>query len=92
MICRWSAAALGRSQHQLLGRHLVAGPEADVPDSAERRNVLILLADGLSAAFDLDHAGPLGQLLRRYLPALVGEQRVQQADRDRGRGPEPGAC
>ena len=83
--------ALGRGRAQLFGHHLIAGPEADVADPAERGNVLILLADGLSAALDLDRACPLGKLFRRHLPSLVGEQRVQQADGHRGRGPETGA-
>ena len=77
--------AVSGGQTDFLGDHLIAGPEADVPDPAERGNVLILLADGLPAALDLDRAGPLGKFLGRDLPSLVGEQGVQQAHGHGGR-------
>ena len=88
--CRSRRSAAESSS--LLGHHLIAGPEADIPDSAEGGNVLILLADGLSAAIDLDRARPVGQFFRRHLPPAVREQRVQQADRHRGRGAKTGAA
>ena len=83
-------AHLGR-ERELVDDHAIAGAEADVADPAEGGRVLVLLADRLPAAVDLDRARPVGQLLGRHLPALVGEQRVQQPDGHRGRGAETGA-
>ena len=83
--------AAGRRQFQLLGHYLIARTEADVTNSAVGGNVLILLANGLSAAVDLDRASAIGQFLRRYLPSAVREKRVQQADCHRGGGAEAGA-
>ena len=83
--------ARGRREHQFAGHHLIARPEADVADPAQCGNVLILLPDGLSAAFDLDRACLLGEFLRRHLSPLIRRQCVQQADGYRGRGSETGA-
>ena len=84
--------AYGGGQLQLFGHHLIAGPEADVPDAAVGGDVLILLADGLPAAVDLDRAGTIGQFFRRHLPPAVREQGMQQADRHRGGGSETGTA
>src|SRR5215469_2445798 len=81
---------VSRGEPHLAGYHLIAGPEADVADPAECGNVLILLADGLSAAFDLDRASSLGKFFRRHLLPPVREQGVQQPDGDRGRGAKTG--
>ena len=70
MICCWRARRSLGGELQLLGDHLFAGSEADVTDAAERGDVLVLLADGLPAALDLDRAGALGELFRRHLPPL----------------------
>ena len=92
MICCWSARRWAAVEPHLLGDHLLAGPEPDVTDPAECGDVLVLLADRLSAVFDLDRAGPLRQFLGRHLVPLVREQRVQQADGHRRRRAEPGAA
>src|SRR5215475_15474510 len=68
--------AVSSAELQLLSDHPVTGPESDVPYPAKRSYVLVLLSDGFSAAFDLDHACLLGELFRRHLPSLIGEQRV----------------
>src|SRR6476620_9764523 len=63
----------------------------NVADPSEGGGVLILLSDRLSATVDFDGAGPVGQLLGRYLPALICEKSMQQPDGHRRRGAEPRA-
>src|SRR4051794_7452092 len=79
-----------RGQGELVDDHAVARPEPDVADPAVRGGVLVLLADRLAAAVDLDGAGAVGKLLGGELSPLVGEQCLQQAHGHRGRRPEPG--
>ena len=82
----------GRRELQLFGQYLITGPEADVADAAVGGNVLILLANRLPAAVDLDRAGTVGQFLRRYLAPAVREKGMQQANRHRGGGAEARAA
>ena len=82
---------VGRADH--LG-HLdpVVRVEADEVEAAERRGVLVLLADRLAAALDLDLAALLGEPRGRRVAALVGVQGVEQADREGAGGAEAGAA
>src|ERR1039457_4616382 len=79
-------------------------PEAKLADAPVRRDVLVLLADGLAAKLNLDLAGFPGQLFRGNLDlagfpgqlfrghqlALVAVQSMQQADHHAAGGPQAG--
>src|ERR1022692_3641648 len=56
-------------------------PEAKLADAPVRRDVLVLLADGLAAKLNLDLAVFPGQLFRGHQLALVAVQSMQQAFR-----------
>src|SRR5262245_12669254 len=80
-----------RGQLELIDDDAIPGAEVDVADPPEGRDVLVLLADWLVAAVDLDGACPVGQLVRGHLPTLICEEGVQKSNGYRGRGTEPGA-
>src|ERR1022692_2115095 len=65
-------------------------PEAKLADPPVRRDVLVLLADGLAAKLNLDLAGFPGQLFRGHQLALVAVQSMQQADHHAAGGPQAG--
>ena len=64
------------------------GLEPEARDAAERRDVLVLLADGPSEDVDLDAARLLGQLGGADVLALPRVQRAQEADGERPRRAE----
>jgi hypothetical protein len=64
------------------------GIEADVVHAAERRGILVLLADRLAEQVDLDAARLLGDVLGADDVALVGVEREQHADGERARRPQ----
>src|ERR1035437_8677945 len=61
---------------QWAGSHTAVLIEREARDAAIGGRVLILFADGLAKAIDLDVAGELGQLVRMEQPAAVGVQRL----------------
>ncbi len=60
-------------------------------DSAKRRDVLVLLADGLAQAIDFDVAGKFRQFLGVGDLALLRVQRLQQRRGETPRGPKAGS-
>ena len=82
--------AVDRGELDLVGDHVGPGAEAEVADTAERGDVLVLLADALAAKVDFDRARPLSELFAGEWPTLVRREGVEQADRDGRRGTEPG--
>src|SRR5579863_1180438 len=65
--------------------------ETEAGDSAERRDELVLLADRLAQAIDLDMTGELGQFLGLSDPVLVRIQSLQQGSGKTPRGSEAGS-
>jgi hypothetical protein len=65
--------------------------ELDQVHAAIGGRVLVLLADRLAQPLDLEHTGLLRELLLGCEHALMGVERVEQRDRERARGAEPGA-
>ncbi len=71
--------------------HRVVLVELEHRRAAERRDVLVLLADRLLQQIDLDVAGHLGQLARVHEVPLELVQHAQQASAEAARRPEAGA-
>ena len=72
--------------------HAVIAIELKTGHAAERRNILILLADRLGKTVDLDVARPLGKLFWvDELPA-VGIERFEQRGGETAGGSQPGPC
>ena len=69
---------------------LPSGVEPEARDSAERRDVLVLLADRPSEDVDLDAACLLGELGGADVLALPGVQSAQEAHGEGARRPQPG--
>ena len=68
------------------------GQEPDVLEAAERRDVLVLLADRLAQDLDFDFAGLARELGRRPPLGLHGVERVQDADGQRRTRAQPDPC
>jgi len=75
-------------ERELFDLDLAVPPEAEGAQPAVGRDVLVLLADRLAQALDLDLAGLPGQTLGGDLLALVHVERVQQPDGERARRAE----
>ena len=102
---RGRAREAGEEQHQIVFQivqgfrrhlqrrhlHVVVGQKAKTGDAAERRDVLVLLADGLVQQVQLDVAGLLRQLLAGDVVLLHGVQGPQQRGGETARGSESGA-
>ena len=80
-ISRFSASALRVSSSSASGVRLdrAVAAEVEAGDAAERRDVLVLLADRLLQHVDLDVAGLLGQFARMDDVARLGVQRAAAA-------------
>ena len=75
----------------VLDRDTAIAGKGDEAQPAIRRDVLVLNADRPTQDLDLDPTGDARQRLRRQRLALIGVQRVQQADRHCARRAEPRA-
>ena len=75
---RLNSASIGMLQR--LGLDAAVGIEREASDAAVRRDVLVLLADRLAEAVDLDVARQLGQLVRDAAGA-AGARRAPSAAR-----------
>src|SRR5262245_16288334 len=62
--------------------------EREAREAAEGRDVLVLLADRLAEAVDLDVACLLGEILREHRATLVGVKGLQERRGEASRGSE----
>src|SRR5712691_2307849 len=74
-----------------MNTHRTVAPELEASESAERRDILILLSDGLTEHVDLNVTGFLGYFSRLDVLALIRIQRTQQPHRECARRSQPGA-
>src|SRR5207302_278625 len=74
------------------GLDLAVGQELEAGQPAVGGDVLVLLADRLAEAVDLDVAGLLRQVARVDQVLLVGVQRLEQRGREAARRAQPGAA
>ena len=85
---RWRVA---RREVERTHLDLVVGMERERGDPADRGDVLVLLADRLAEAVELDVARELGELHVGRVLVAVGAEGLQRADGERARRAEPGA-
>src|SRR5689334_13155903 len=72
-----------------MNTHRAIAPELEATESAERRDVLILLSDGLAEYVDLNVTCFLGHFGRLDMLALIRVQRTQQSHRKCARRSQP---
>ena len=75
---------------QGFGVDRIIGVEGETGDAAVRRDVLVLLSNGLLQPVDLDFARQFSQIARMQQPPAVRVQRLQQRGRETARGSKAG--